>query len=262
MIVLHSPLALDFQAASMILTTALLIAPISNDPTNPINIVVAIAFALCVLVLSWLRERILAGTKRKIGKGMREKRSGVEMTREKTHTQTHTSTHAGARTCVADQVRDDNIMEEDEEQESEEEDASFEDGDFSSEVIQGEWVAASVRTSTTTSTPAITAPTSLSLTTASSLTLTTASSLLSFFFTIPTKFSSCCLFLLNFSRKIPLTLIGLALSLFALLSFIFQSRTTYWLSHSLWHIAVMSSAYPFIKGRDTFVKEVSSYISN
>ena len=56
-----------------------------------------------------------------------------------------------------------------------------------------------------------------------------------------------CIYLLRY------TILGTVLALLGILCFVKQDRISYWYLHSFWHIFIMGSSYPLLKGRNICV---------
>jgi hypothetical protein len=53
-IMLYSPVSVHIHSAFSIFTFSLLVAPVAFDPTNPMNVILAITFAIIVCCMSWI----------------------------------------------------------------------------------------------------------------------------------------------------------------------------------------------------------------
>ena len=56
-IMLYAPVSLQVHAAFSIFTFSLLVSPVTFDPTNPINVILAITFAIVMTTISWILWR-------------------------------------------------------------------------------------------------------------------------------------------------------------------------------------------------------------
>ncbi len=66
----------------------------------------------------------------------------------------------------------------------------------------------------------------------------------------------------QYGPKLYLTIIGFIMIIIAFACYIFQNRETYWIVHSVWHVLAMGSTFCFIKNRDTIVHLISNVLAN
>ena len=56
--------------------------------------------------------------------------------------------------------------------------------------------------------------------------------------------------------------VGATLAAVGITCFSLQSRTTYWVLHSMWHVLVMTAPYYLIRGRQVFVQRMEAWITH
>ena len=234
----HSPWSSDTHSALVICIFSILISPISNDPTDPFNIIIALTFSIIVCILAWISSVIahrfpyLGSVKRnhtwRSNPGM--KSSTPLSSRISAATSGYAPVANNDSKFTNDNIEmklfndkdtssfDDEIIGFDNESESD-------DGhevETSRENL-GEWRVVSMNSAT-----------------------------LLERITAIIKSIPATVYLLRWS------FLGLLLSLLGILCFSLQTRLTYWYMHSLWHLLVMSSVLPSLFGRGICVNYIAS----
>lgn len=236
----HSPWSADTHSALVICIFSILISPISNDPTDPFNIIIALTFSIIVCILAWISSVIvhrfpyLGGVKR----------NNTWRTNYGMKSSTPLSSRIAAATNgyapVANKDSDSKFTNDNIEMKSfnEKDTNSFDDdiigfdneseSDDSHEIESsrenlGEWSAVSMNSATWMEK-----------------------------FTTTIKSIPATVYLLRW------TFLGLLLSLLGIACFALQTRLTYWYMHSLWHLLVMSSVLPSLFGRGICVNYIAS----
>lgn len=213
----HSPLSGNTLSALVICIISLLILPISDDPTNPQNIFIAILLSITMCILGWLSAIIIH-------------RFPYLNKRDDTwrfNPGTHFSAAAKGYAPVAVKDTDSIEMQLRDSQDCSHDD---EDGfDHSSDEQEDE----------------LSQEISTSLSTADMNT----STILSMVDRIRICIKSIPIF--------RWTALGLVLAFSGVLCFTYQDRLTYWYMHSLWHVLIMSSVLPLLLGRGMLVNKIA-----
>lgn len=219
-IVHHSPVSSNTLAAFVICIISFLILPISDDPTNPQNIFIAILLSITMCILGWLSAIIIH-------------RYPYLNKRDDTwrfNPGTHFSAAAKGYAPVAVKDTDSIEMQLRDSQDLINKINDDEDGfDHSSDEQENEL---SQEISTSCSTADMNTSTILSLV---------------------DRIRICI-------KSIPIfrwTALGLVLALSGILCFTYQDRLTYWYMHSLWHVLIMSSVLPLLLGRGMLVNKIA-----
>lgn len=239
----HCPLSSNTHSALVICIISILISPVSNDPTNPDNVITAIVLSISICIFAWttavlthrfpylnkndntwrlnpgikspsnIAAKFAAATKgyapvSVIERGSRNDIDNIEMK--------HVSESNDSNNDSIFIDNNDNDSNEDDVFDNNESDGHHEIE--TSREITNNWTTISVD-----------------------------SVRINWFEKIK-----------EFIKSIRWTLVGVALSAAGIVCFSLQTRSNYWMLHSLWHFLVMLSVLPLLYGRGILVNKIAS----
>lgn len=224
----HSPWSSDSHSALVICVFSVLVSPISNDPTNPKNIILAISFSISVCILAWISAVISHRFPHLSTKdGTWRSNPGINLTASlsaATQGYAPVATSNDGDNIEMQHVIVDSNPDHCDEGDNDDENGFNEQNEIENTRSTSDWNMDTSR-------------------------ISWLEKIVVIIKAIPSA--------LIVSRW---TIVGVALALSGIMCFAMQTRMSYWYLHSLWHILVMSSTLPLLYGRGIFVNIVASLL--
>ena len=253
-LIFHSTWDSEKNVTVLMLLIGILLPGIAEDPTNIFWIAMSIAVAICLTVGSWMKPILIKLYRKHRAKDASEMRgrdgdgTGYEEVQMQNMDSKHGNNVAGDDTLDSSRGSGNSsdsahnplqISETNRSIDSLEMNDSVEDGD-ENDSFSGGWTAAVTKASTAQKS-------------AHNHNIMGFTGRLDF-----SKANVTCL--LRMCCTIRYTLYGLAIMGIGVSCFAFQSRTTYWMTHSMWHAITMISSYFCLKGMPTLRANAARFL--